>query len=267
MASNEVPTADPQTADTPTADPGTADTPGSAEPGGDTGDTGFYQGGTVTPGSLTGPSPNGHDDGEAGLSVGEFVVRQPEAARYASILQQINNGTFPNQGASTMQQPTIGPTATGYMPNETRSMADPYDMIDGDAGETDGGGVDDDEGMMDDNDDQSPLMPSNGADALSPDDVMMRLSTLPPPVRQQLSVALSDPTTGGALLALLGPAFAPVVAAATGGSPMAAAPGGPPMGGMPAGMAPPGNPPPPVMPGGPAMMPPGPPSGLGGLNA
>ena len=245
---------------------------------------GYWQGGTIQPNSITGPKPNSPDDGYAPVQAGEFVVRQPEAERYANVLQAINNGTY-QQGNTNMQQPTIGPAATGYGgtggqddtrsgaspgnfagfdpsqggANSIRGMAQPTDMSG--SGSTPGDdGEDDMDGGYDEasEGEPSPLMPSNGASALTPDQVMMNMAALAPQQRQQLSMALSDPTTAGALLTLLGPTFAPAMQAIVGGGPMAgAAPS--PMGGPPMGAAPM----PPPMP-----MPPGQqPGGLGALSA
>jgi hypothetical protein len=289
--------------------------------GGDNGG-GWAQGGPVTANRLSGPNPAGPDDGYGALDAGEFVIRAPEVARYAAILQAINNGTY-NPGDP--MSATIGPAATGYDPrtatmqpgrpinigaldpaqgdpNATRQSvssvyggnSDPTTDRDEDYGPgmsdsiapTPFGGAGDpapgaggmggpgdlDDGSFDDfgggdfgGDQGSPLMPADAGNSLTPDDMMMRMSTLDPATRQALASSLSDPAMSGALLTLLGPSFAPVLQGLSAGGPMAASSAGPmPPPAMP-GM--PGAPPPGGMPGAAPGMPPRPVSGLNGLMA
>lgn len=79
----------------------------------------YADGGEVDGAGLAGPNPPGPDDGFAALDGGEFVVRQAQAQRpeYASILDQINQGTYDPDGAAEGE--SMGGAATdGQMPAE-----------------------------------------------------------------------------------------------------------------------------------------------------
>jgi hypothetical protein len=190
---------------------------------------GFAIGGVVTPTRLIGPKPNNPDDGYGSLQDGEFVVRQPEAEEYAAILRQINAGTF-HPGDDHM---------SGSIPDN-----DPPDQsAQGDPGAFPTTGADDTAAPLNPDDpngmgfvansdtQQSPLAPPP---PLTPDAAMQNLAMMPEQQRQVLAMALGDPTTGGALLTLLGPTFAPVLSALTANSvptglPAPGTPGAPPM--------------------------------------
>jgi hypothetical protein len=79
----------------------------------------YAQGGPVA--ALSGPNPPGPDQGFAALHRGEFVVQAPEAARYSSILQQINDGTFPMSGQQSGGS-NGGPYDNGYPMSSTPTI-------------------------------------------------------------------------------------------------------------------------------------------------
>ena len=79
----------------------------------------YADGGPVDGAGLAGPNPPGPDDGYAALDGGEFVVRQSQAQRpdYASVLEQINQGTYEPAGAEAGEMGG-GATTDGTMPAE-----------------------------------------------------------------------------------------------------------------------------------------------------
>lgn len=146
---------------------------GPSGSGGDAG--GWANGGFVTADRLAGPDPAGPDDGYGGLDAGEFVVRAPQALRFAGLLQAINDGTYDPRAPDN--RPTIGPASWGSR-----------------------------------GDDLSALLP-HPPSVMTPDQVQASMEQLGPPQRLRVANALSDGVTAVALAKLLGPAVMDAVAA------------------------------------------------------
>lgn len=227
---------------------------------------------------LSGPNPPGADQGQAHLMRGEFVVRQPEASRYADVLQQINQGTFPLPGASHAMSPNQPPTppllgGQNFAPPPTESDNDGDEQ-----GET-GGDPDDPStpGYMAPSDTSgSPLQPPAGGGDITPGMFLANLAQLQPQQAQAFGMIAANPALSGILLTLLGPAFAPVLQSAAAGAgafhPGMEMPAGQPplpgQAGPPPGVpgAPPGLPAPAAGPAGPPGPPPGPPGATPGFS-
>jgi hypothetical protein len=81
---------------------------------------GFHLGGSVTPGSLSGPNPPGADDGYAGLDEGEFVVNAQQAQKPGNqaTLQQMNAG-------QDVGPPGAGPMTGPPPPAQALAALDP----------------------------------------------------------------------------------------------------------------------------------------------
>jgi hypothetical protein len=88
---------------------------GAYAQGGAVGMPNYAMGGVVD--ELAGPNPPGPDDGFAALDGGEFVVQAQQAQRpeYASVLEEINQGTYQPPGEGSMQ-------TAGTMPAEGHGM-------------------------------------------------------------------------------------------------------------------------------------------------
>lgn len=173
------------------------------------GPPGYESGGGVS--ALVGPKPPNADDGYASLQQGEFVVRNPEAQRYLPILEEMNEGAY---------QPGGGETEGTNLMDLPDQNADP----DGD-GDNDAAGPDPDASA---DAAGAPPGPAGGAAlqsgppgnvgvpdmaaSLTPQQAMQNVAVLAPEQRQMLGMIAADPTLTGALVALLGPAFTPVIA-------------------------------------------------------
>lgn len=123
---------------------------------------------------VAGPDPAGPDDGYAALDQGEFVVNKQAAAQHGPLLEQINSG-----GSAMIGQDAQEDAAEGEMDDM------PYGS--------------------------SPLAPPGSGDGLDADDAMRNAAMMPMEQRQALMQAMQDPTLSGAMMALLGPDFMPVI--------------------------------------------------------
>ncbi len=178
----------------------------------------YAAGGPVT--TVAPPKPPGPDDGYAALTKGEFVVKRPEAEQYAGVLQQINDGTY-DPGDYPMSGTGSPPPLVGSAFTSPGNGQEP----DGDAIESDPDNPNSEGYVANSDTAATPLMPSNGGAEVTPDMAMQNLATLPTGQRQILASAASDPNVAGALLAVLGPPFAPVLQAMTANGMPAGLPG------------------------------------------